>query len=311
MAYKHFFDLYNQPGDTFHYEKCSIWRADKTGLNEYLKNQVLDTNGYTVSDDRLGSARERDNGWGGTENLPDALKLLEYGWMDGVDKIPETNILTSQGGQANQYNFDVHGESLDVGVFMSGDPECFLTEVSVPHTNGKIIRIAIANSFSGGVEPEHIQNRGLAIMSLVDALECNGYSCAVDLIEITHSSSRHLVNIVELKDNGQAFDREGLLFSVAHPASLRRIGFRLIELNGGADYSKHDIKVGFGYGTPDTIKNISDYLTKSDLSYDLIFDTNRGGINGVDTLEMACETIHRIASEEYGYILPEYYTFDE
>lgn len=131
--------------------------------------------------------------------------------------------------------FDVSGGMVDVGRFLDGEPECMmetrLIEVAKP---GRVITLLVAGGVLASASTADIQERGCAIIALVDSLEKMQHSVEIWL-EVSCarefggevSQMPVLTHLVKLKSAGEVLDIDSLMFAVAHPARHRRLSFAL------------------------------------------------------------------------------------
>lgn len=302
--FKKFFDRHNIYGQ--HSKSLSLWQGSWSEMVQVIDTKTVDGAGKEVPQEDLSSiSNSAGHRWDLNAGFEGAKKILETGWAEGLAKVPDTDCVTQQGGLGVSYEFDVTGENLDVGVYMSGDPECFMQEVPRPSAFGKLIRIGVSITHSVSVEADEILNRGLAIMALVDNLEAMGYSCAIDVLQLTKSNAvnGNLAVITTIKEQGDALNKEGVVYTLAHPAFFRRIQFRMLELLGGARANAESDSLGYGYGRPESFKVLESAIESMGFTYDLYFDSGATGSGSAyKTLEDAKKLIFKQASEKYGFI---------
>ena len=137
----------------------------------------------------------------------------------------------------------------------AGVPEDMFTMSDIaPPVQSPIVRIVVNMSASCGVDPEHIVNRGAAIVTLIDRIQLAGRR--VELIAISHNSSeddRHIWSVTVKRPEEQVdIDRIGLAF--ATPIMLRRFFFRVMEFMTP--------RIVFAYGYP---KHFKEECSNADL----------------------------------------------
>lgn len=189
-----------------------------------------------------------------TKSFEEAENLARHGWneirpeIDAlVDKIDSVVAPTLQPAFTNY--FDVSGDSVDIGRFMDGEPECML-ETKLAHIAkpGRVVSILVDGFYSASNRAEDIRARGVAIVALIDALEKMQHSAEVWL-ETSFRDSK-LTYLVNLRRADQALNIDTLMFAIAHPSAYRRIGFAMQESE------PREFKVGDGhsYGRPAGLK---------------------------------------------------------
>ena len=168
----------------------------------------------------------------GSESWEDALELSRKGWgeirpaVDALVEKMEAKIAPVLQPAFTSY-FDVSGGMVDVGRFMDGEPECMVeTRLIETARPGKVISILVNGSFNAGTQGKAIQERGAAIVALVDALEKMQHSTEID-VEI--SCLEGLTTLIRVKNAEDGLDIDALMFAIAHPSALRRIYFAYLE----------------------------------------------------------------------------------
>lgn len=174
-----------------------------------------------------------------TESFADAIRLHERGWREGTAKVAKHRegfaafIAAAKQAKSRQHSWDVTGDYVDVGRYLTGEPECWGCEVeSGEQASDRVVSIRINNCVSGAVDAEVICARGLAVLVAVDLLESCGIRCEVVIGTAGSSGGRRVESNVIVKRAGEQCDPDAIAFTVAHPAFLRRFGFRFMELHG-------------------------------------------------------------------------------
>jgi hypothetical protein len=184
------------------------------------------------------SAKTTDNEWSGTPSLPSAVKLATDGWHDVRPKVQEMfNQLESQLSLAMDEQFsiryDYSGDSVDMGRYVSGDPECMMDYVTEPQARmGRVVRVLVAGIASAYVTPEQIQARGVAVCALIDVLHKLGVGIELwteQCYARPKNNKDKYSMLVKLHDSQDMMDIDDIMFAIAHPSMLRRIGFGGVE----------------------------------------------------------------------------------
>jgi hypothetical protein len=199
------------------------------------------------------SSRKGSDGWSGG-SFTEAMKLAKYGWRDGAKSIRQAfaNLPSPSLSAGNAWRHDYYGERIDMARFSYGDDACFRNRAGADRGRAKLVRILVPMAYPCSTSDTDVINRGSAIISVVDALEMTRRT--VELVccyASTSSGSRkadkgfHMNHAVVVKQAGQPFDIERMAFFLSHTASLRRIGFALMESVAEAEDSHRS---GYGYG---------------------------------------------------------------
>lgn len=221
---------------------------------------------FRESDAYKKSSREDASEWNGNVTWLEAKNLAIKGWQKGLEEVKKyqaeiTPQITEQVVRPNQA-YDVAGYNVDIGRYLSNDPECFISrEYIVNNSPGRVFTLVCSISFSAKIEPEVIIQRGAIICALVDAIEYAGHR--VEVICNDASSYNRDTNFRKgmLKENGwfevdvtikkanQPLEMIELAFCLAHPAMLRRIMFSVAEIEGWSDFAR-----AYGYPAQATEK---------------------------------------------------------
>lgn len=188
--------------------------------------------------------------WSGAHSLQDAARLAATGWPEGLARIKAMTITT-----INEYeHIDTHREivyvpddpdgNLDMGRYMSGEPEVFQSFQSFDEPSPRIIRILINRTVSGGVRTETLINTGCHLMALIDAIESRGTRCEVGIAQALTNYTANGTQVdycetVLVKRAHEPLDRELLVYAIAHPAAFRWLMMSSYSGNMFNHYGKH------------------------------------------------------------------------
>ena len=221
----------------------------------------------------------KDSFYGAT--WAEAVNLFEIGWEEGREFINKivTDIENSQSEIFKQrVEWDVQGDAVDVGRFVSGEPECMM-KWSKRKTKMRRARILANISVSAGINHTQIRWKGACTLALIDRLESAGIRVELDLgicyRERGYSGGEDEIwaETINVKRSDEPLQIDRLAFLLAHPASFRRIMFSYEEASplrtgsGELVANEHCCYGDNYYGTP--VTNMAPYVPESD-SYDLI-----------------------------------------
>jgi len=219
----------------------------------------------TLKDHERSSRAESKHAWAGC-SWDEAVVLLREGWQEGVDmardfadklrhELEEEYDLVKSPAFQNSMS----GIFVNVGQYVAGRPDAMMDVRRVSKTR-KVIKILINNIASFRVQPEVIVRRGAAVVALVDLLENMNVRCEVDVLFATYNSLERRTNPqaatniqykVRVKDADGILLIDNLMFMIAHPASLRRIAFSVMELEDKRDKQAMGVYLFGNYGLPD------------------------------------------------------------
>lgn len=169
-------------------------------------------------------------GWDG------AVKMATTdGWPEGLERLRAAGRAIESciaiRIHTTQVIHDTSGASVDIGAFMTGEPECFIShEPDVKDGHGRVVTIAVQTSINAGVIAKRVETRGAAVLALVDMLELAGYQADLLLISSVAGHKRvGIEEVVPVKQAGRVLDPGRMAFALMHPAAQRRISFSCQE----------------------------------------------------------------------------------
>lgn len=177
--------------------------------------------------------------YGCTAKFSDALSLASTGWAEGarrcnelrasIDSLVREAVVSKQAG----YGWEVTGDVVDVGKYLSGEPECFLTAVpDGESTSGPIVRLVANIAASASVGAESLFARGAIVFATIDLLESLGYRVELTVARGTTVNGKTLNIYVPVKAANQPLDSDRLAFCLCSPAFLRRLTWSVSEHHG-------------------------------------------------------------------------------
>lgn len=184
-----------------------------------------------------------------------AMNLAINGWPEGLQRIRESieamEAITASLAVRPEVHYDVSGDYVDMGRFVTGEPECMAQfhEVELPQTAVKIIRIVANVCCSSGIDADGFVKRGAATLALIDALENSGRRCEL-IITMGNgpSDGTRLEYVIPVKKSGEMVEMDRLAFVFAHPAFFRRLVFAAMEHEAPSVRQAFGIYDGQGYG---------------------------------------------------------------
>ena len=220
-----------------------------------------------------------------TKTFEDAVELQRVGWPEGTARVAEYRealsawIAAAVSAKSKRFHWEVVGDFIDVGRYMTGEPEVFGNETPDGETiNGRVVSIRLNSSVSGAVSAETICARGVTVLVAVDLLEALGIQCEVIAACAGRSCGGYAGNDksveqadynVVVKRAGEAVDPDRLSFAVAHPSFFRRFGFAWEELQGLSPSATQPAKLS-DYGKREGVIEIDHILTGTSLDSDQI-----------------------------------------
>ena len=164
---------------------------------------------------------------GGT--LPDSIALATEGWGDAPNLGEQCNAIVEGIAEAEAEGTmaSVSGAFLDIGAFVSGEPECFQEFTPVPAP--KTMRMGVNIMISCENSKTQIAFKGAVMIAVIRSLEMSGVAVELDCV-IANQPSNRASKIFEnitfpLKRAGERVDENQLAYWVCHDSALRQIYF--------------------------------------------------------------------------------------
>jgi hypothetical protein len=231
-------------------------------LNSFWQHSMKESNARTKS------SRVPREQWSNGLSWEEAKQMALKGWLEGLREIEKVQAqitpFIAEKVLRYQQTFAVSGYYVDVGTYLSNDPECFISRVyEEQNYPGKIVTIVCSIAFSAEICPKTIIQRGAMICALIDAIEYAGHRAEVicnwasSIGESNDHRKGNLKNYgwfevdVTLKKSNQPLEMIEIAFCLAHPSMLRRIMFSIAEIEGWSDFA-------FKYGCPASASNKGD-----------------------------------------------------
>ena len=218
--------------------------VEYSGLTEYFE---------VLEQPRISSRRdvsdERDSGWSGSKDFNEAKDLMMGGDENSHNTImrikSETDKYYIQDAKNKIQTFnDVVGYTPNVPNAIMGLPKSMLNSKREPKKH-RVVDIFVNRSRSGMTGTDQIEYEGALILSFLDALERDGYRVNLYVGKVNWLGSKDRVtgHIVPIKRATEPLNIKKTAFYLIHPSYLRRIGFKIDEVEDQIEDATHD-----GYG---------------------------------------------------------------
>ena len=198
-----------------------------------------------------------------TASFDEALDLLVHGSTDLSERMTKSyNISVNSLGEkkVNKAYFDVMGYQASVPRYLQGIPTSMVNSKRV-ESKQKIITVVKSISYNWGWNPEEIIEESVKALAIVKKLESQGYRVNIDIMVMVGDSYQNIFVLkVRIKHANERMNIGKMAFTLAHPAMLRRICLRWMEVNP----SITDIEVTDGYGKP---RQPEDFFFKNEHGY--------------------------------------------
>jgi hypothetical protein len=193
---------------------------------------------YVEQNPNYGSSdKDGMDGWDGMRSFAEAKELARSGWHDVRPQVEEllnqmSEVIADRLEIAPSMTWNVAGGVVDVGRYCGNEPMCMLDFPMEPAERmGKVVKLFIDYGASSSFSGDFIMKRGIVLLALVDTLQKLGVSVEIyGETAITGGSAYH-TTVTKLHDPTDRLDIDELMFTLAHPAMLRRMAFAVREMS--------------------------------------------------------------------------------
>ncbi|QNN99468.1 hypothetical protein SEA_SEPHIROTH_134 [Gordonia Phage Sephiroth] len=174
------------------------------------------------------------NEWFGADSVQDAVTSMLVGLPDeGIRAAEDASDFVARvqdESPAFATVWDVSGHTVDVGAFLSGEPECMLTDVMAPTTQ-TVVPIVVQAGLAASIEADSVTAYGRQIMRLLLSVDAMGMQSEVwaDLTCTGKSDSDVLTIRVRIKAAGEYLDPGVIAYAVTRAGFCRGIMFPLFH----------------------------------------------------------------------------------
>lgn len=185
------------------------------------------------------SSNKNDSSFSGVNSYQSAVNLMRSGYTDILPKIEkgtDKSVKKLSGSYQRKKSIlspNFSGAAPSVPRHLMGLPDDMLNRNVIPRKT-KTIYIAYAPHAAWFVDKKTFINAGIALLSAIQLIENSGISVKLDCIfcggkSDSANQKEAVFGVVPLKDYSGTLNLQKLCFPIAHPAMLRRIGFRFLE----------------------------------------------------------------------------------
>ncbi|HSW74453.1 MAG TPA: hypothetical protein VLG16_01140 [Candidatus Saccharimonadales bacterium] len=199
----------------------------------------------------------------GTHSLSEAVRLAREGWPEGVERLnnaPEINVDVDYTTQPQPF-FDLSGEEVDVGRYLTGEPENMIAYQMAEQPRDHIIELIVQGNQPAETTKEQIIGRGAVILAAAQAMQSRGFSIGITYATASRGPQWYDESLfrseyyLPLQEIGQVTDVDTLAFALLHPSMLRRLMFGAYEQLEPAEVKeRRDIRLLGTYGYADSLQ---------------------------------------------------------
>lgn len=146
--------------------------------------------------------------------------------------------------------YDVAGSEVDMGRYMSGEPECMVESMPMKvMRTGRVIKIAVPVCYPSTIKAETVKARGAAVMALVNAFAMMQHPVEIyACLGIHGGRDKRMSYSIKVQAADQPLNMGRVMFALAHPTMLRHLLFAA-EHQENANIQR-DFGIGGSYGHP-------------------------------------------------------------
>ena len=248
--------------------------------NLYEIYELLKSNPAINKDVFSKLSSEQDNydfaGMDYKDAVEDLINFNEDGYANFLKLIKDlTKVKT---GYKHEYELKrtLAGGHLNIPAYSTGSPLCYESYERIKRP--KFIKIHSTLSYPWFVEKSQVLNRAIILVSIINALERNGYNIDLNTFELAKEYREIFYVNVKVKNHGERTNLQTLYKTNCHVEFLRRILFRILETSGveenwqhgygqtcSEDFSRQVLNINkddIYFGTPNELEIYGDNLAK-------------------------------------------------
>lgn len=172
------------------------------------------------------STYTHNGGWYGTKSLDQAIDLFRNKRHELLPKGFQQKYIKNINANGIDVEYNVTGDYLDMGRYMSGEPEVFGTNINGDLT-GKVVSVYINASVSASYDAEDVMLGAEKLAEVTNALYVSGARVSTTFISAEETQWIE----VKLNDFGDPLNPVDLV-AVASPSFIRRLCFAVNNYHG-------------------------------------------------------------------------------
>lgn len=245
-------------------------------------------------------------GWDLNADYDGALKLARDGWAEGMDAMEQTlHAIIPAVGHEPRWGWSETGGSISVSRYLHGHPKSMRNRRKKHMGSSPVLHIVVNTAASCAVKAAQMANYGAAIVGLIDRLETTGKRVHLDLVNVSCVNNEiRLAYGWNIKRASEHVDLAAIAFSIAHPASFRRLGFAMME-RSPSDCETY----GYGYAADLHIADVPD-ADEGTMLVDGVNHAPDRCSDVIDALRLAIEQVNK-AAVIAGHTTPDMPLIDE
>lgn len=172
-----------------------------------------------------------------TETIEEAINLANNGWNTGIEELELEKDLIVNGTMTTQNS--LVGGYVDVGLFLSGNPECMIEFVDFTEREKPEITIYIYLTYNSATDSKDALKYAKECLNIINEKNVTHAVRVVGVFGSTHQGNNEDIVEIVIKDFYDNLALNSLAFSL-HPSFFRRFWFKHLE-------TKDYWSVSYGY----------------------------------------------------------------
>jgi len=228
-------------------------------LNE-LYRYITDTPyGSIFQAEHIRSSITGNEWFTGTKSYDEAVDLFLHGWRAEAQVLTKKlNDIKIDNATKQKTTYDVVGYQASVPRYLQGIPTNMYNKKKVSEKK-KIITLVKDISYHAGISKQVIEEESIKVLHLVRTLETQGYAVNLYIILGSADKKQGVLCRIKIKSASERLNVSKVAFPLVHPSMLRRILFRLIEVDPTLHGSFN------AYGVPLEEDALKKYLKKGEI----------------------------------------------
>jgi hypothetical protein len=178
-----------------------------------------------------GVEHSKTNGFSftGTNSFDEAMDLITKGWTIEAERLTQKLKLEKiEAPKTTRPTYDVVGYQASVPRYLQGVPTNMVTRKPEIRKQ-KIVKLYHDITYSFNVDKDKIEEEGVKVLKLVQALEAQGYRIELNVCFLAREGREIPTGLVKIKGAEERMSISKVAFPLVHPSMLRRLFFRFEE----------------------------------------------------------------------------------
>lgn len=165
------------------------------------------------------------SGWSGGYRFEDFRYLLERGdFSESLEKFDEAMLEINQGIESTKVVYDVSGDAVDMGRYLSGVPENMATMVKTGDES-PVVSIIVCISANSNVEASALCQRAAAIAGVIEWIRGTGIGVELFAVSSSSCSKFDLHQSVRVAASWENWDVQTVSMMCGHVSTFRNAFF--------------------------------------------------------------------------------------